>query len=115
MAAAASPRQLVLQGADKENSSALIAAEGAQYSADGLVIEGNNARLAPGLGRNPAFVADWTGTISSSAGIRWAWSQALRAPLSLLLRNPGGPIVGSVKQIAAWLADGRAMARFRTK
>ena len=52
-----------VQGADKENWSALIAvgAEGAQYSADGLVIEGNNARLAPGLGRNPAFVADWTG------------------------------------------------------
>ena len=52
-----------VQGADKGNWSALIAvgAEGAQYSADGLVIEGNNARLAPGLGRNPAFVADWTG------------------------------------------------------
>ncbi|WP_325064534.1 right-handed parallel beta-helix repeat-containing protein [Erythrobacter mangrovi] len=52
-----------VQGADKENWSAFIAigAEGAHHSADGLVIEGNDARLAPGLRRSPAFVADWTG------------------------------------------------------
>ena len=52
-----------VQGEDKENWSALIAigAENPQYSADGLVIEGNDARLAPGLRRTPAFVADWTG------------------------------------------------------
>ena len=52
-----------VQGEDKENWSALIAvgAENPQYSADGLLIEGNDARLAPGLSRNPAFVADWTG------------------------------------------------------
>ncbi len=52
-----------VQGADKENWSALIAvgAEGARYSSDGLVIEGNDARLAPGLDRTPTFVADWTG------------------------------------------------------
>ena len=52
-----------VQGEDKENWSAFIAigAESPQYSADGLVIEGNDARLAPGLSRNPAFVADWTG------------------------------------------------------
>lgn len=52
-----------VQGRDKENWSTFIAigAEGGKYSADGLVIEGNDARVAPGLMRNPAFVADWTG------------------------------------------------------
>lgn len=52
-----------VQGKDKENWSAIIAVggEGRQYSADGLLIEGNDARLAPGITRNPAFVADWTG------------------------------------------------------
>lgn len=52
-----------VQGADKENWSAFIAigAEGARHSADGLVIERNDARLAPGLHRTPAFIADWTG------------------------------------------------------
>lgn len=52
-----------VQGRDKENWSAFIAvgAEEASYSADGLAITGNDARLAPGLTRNPAFVADWTG------------------------------------------------------
>lgn len=52
-----------VQGRDKENWSALIAvgAEDAVYSADGLAIAGNDARLAPGLSRTTAFVADWTG------------------------------------------------------
>lgn len=52
-----------VQGPDKENWSALIAigAEGAKYSSEGLVIDGNDARLAPGLRRTPAFIADWTG------------------------------------------------------
>ncbi len=52
-----------VQGRDKENYSALIAvgAEDAVYSADGLAIAGNDARLAPGLKRSTAFVADWTG------------------------------------------------------
>ena len=52
-----------VQGKDKENWSTLIAvgAEGAKYSSDGLVIEGNDARLAPGITRQPVFVADWTG------------------------------------------------------
>lgn len=52
-----------VQGPDKENWSAFIAigAEGARHSADGLVIAGNDARLAPGLRRSPAFIADWTG------------------------------------------------------
>ena len=38
-----------------------VGAEGANYSSNGLVIAGNEARLVPGLSRNPAFVADWTG------------------------------------------------------
>jgi hypothetical protein len=52
-----------VQGSDKENWSAFIAigAEGARHSADGLEIAGNDARLAPGLRRTPAFVVDWTG------------------------------------------------------
>ena len=52
-----------VQGKDKENWSTLIAIgpEGAKYLSDGLVIEGNDARLAPGITRQPVFVADWTG------------------------------------------------------
>ena len=52
-----------VQGRDKENWATMIAvgAEGANYSSNGLVIAGNEARLVPGLSRNPAFVADWTG------------------------------------------------------
>jgi hypothetical protein len=52
-----------VQGRDKENYSAFIAvgAEGGQFSSDGLTIAGNDARLVPGLRRNTAFVADWTG------------------------------------------------------
>lgn len=52
-----------VQGRDKDNWSTFIAvgAEGARYSADGLVIADNEARLVPGLIRTPAFVADWTG------------------------------------------------------
>ena len=52
-----------VQGADKQNWGTLIAvgAEAANYSADGLVIEGNDARLVPGLSRKPVFVGDWTG------------------------------------------------------
>ena len=52
-----------VQGKDKENWSALIAigAAGGKYSSDGLVIRDNDARLAPGITRKPAFIADWTG------------------------------------------------------
>ena len=52
-----------VQGRDKENYSTFIAVgpEGAEYSSDGLRIEGNDARLVPGLRRNTAFIADWTG------------------------------------------------------
>ncbi|VVT01972.1 right-handed parallel beta-helix repeat-containing protein [Erythrobacter sp. EC-HK427] len=52
-----------VQGADKENYSAFIAvaAEGRQRSSSGLVVVGNDARLAPGVDRNTVFVADWSG------------------------------------------------------
>ncbi|OCC23863.1 hypothetical protein MB02_08530 [Croceicoccus estronivorus] len=52
-----------VQGPDHENHSALIAiaAEKHQHSADGLVIAGNNARLAPSVKWTTTFVADWSG------------------------------------------------------
>ncbi|WP_245647602.1 right-handed parallel beta-helix repeat-containing protein [Novosphingobium lentum] len=52
-----------VQGQDKENYSAFItnAAEGHAHSAEGLVIAGNDARLAPGVSRSTVFVADWSG------------------------------------------------------
>jgi hypothetical protein len=53
----------MVQGRDKENYSAFIAiaAEGHNNRADGLVIEANDARFAPGVDRNSQFVADWSG------------------------------------------------------
>ena len=52
-----------VQGRDKENYSAFItiAPEAREHSADGLTIEGNDARFAPGVSRESAFVADWSG------------------------------------------------------
>lgn len=52
-----------VQGRDKENYSAFIAvaAEGRTHSSAGLAIEGNDARFAPGVNRQSAFVADWSG------------------------------------------------------
>ncbi|HUD28505.1 MAG TPA: right-handed parallel beta-helix repeat-containing protein [Novosphingobium sp.] len=52
-----------VQGRDKENYSAFIAvaAEHRNHTSGGLVIEGNNARFAPGIDRRSAFVADWSG------------------------------------------------------
>ncbi|MEZ5736870.1 MAG: right-handed parallel beta-helix repeat-containing protein [Novosphingobium sp.] len=52
-----------VQGRDKENYSAFIAvgAEGKEHSSDGLLIEDNDARFAPGVDRNSTFVADWSG------------------------------------------------------
>lgn len=52
-----------VQGRDKENWSAFIsvAPEGHVNSADGLAIEGNDARFAAGVRRETAFVADWSG------------------------------------------------------
>mgnify|MGYP000140147946 CR=1 FL=1 len=51
-----------VQGANKENWSAFItvAPEDKQYSSAGLVIEGNDARFAPGVSRTTTFVANWT-------------------------------------------------------
>jgi hypothetical protein len=52
-----------VQGQDKENHSAFIAvaAEGRQHSSNGLTIEGNDARFAPGVSWDSTFVADWSG------------------------------------------------------
>ncbi|MEO5706784.1 MAG: right-handed parallel beta-helix repeat-containing protein [Alteraurantiacibacter sp.] len=54
-----------VQGQDKENYSAFIAvaAESRDYSSAGLVVAGNTARFAPGVDRNSAFVADWSGEV----------------------------------------------------
>ncbi|MBU7580928.1 MAG: right-handed parallel beta-helix repeat-containing protein [Porphyrobacter sp.] len=51
-----------VQGRDKENYSAFIAlgAEDLLHPSDGLKIEKNEARFAPGLSRNSVFLADWT-------------------------------------------------------
>lgn len=53
----------MVQGRDKENYSAFIAvaAEGHNNTADGLIIDANDARFAPGVDRNSQFVADWSG------------------------------------------------------
>lgn len=52
-----------VQGRDKENYSAFIAvaAEHRNHPSQGLLVDGNNARFAPGLDRKSAFVADWSG------------------------------------------------------
>ncbi|MFN3864812.1 MAG: right-handed parallel beta-helix repeat-containing protein [Erythrobacter sp.] len=52
-----------VQGRDKENYSAFIAlgAEDILHPSDGLRIENNEARFVPGLSRQSAFLADWTG------------------------------------------------------
>ncbi|MFC4254067.1 right-handed parallel beta-helix repeat-containing protein [Altererythrobacter xixiisoli] len=52
-----------VQGQSKENFSAFIAvaAEGRAHPSTGLAIVSNDARLAPGVNRETAFVADWSG------------------------------------------------------
>lgn len=52
-----------VQGRDKENYSAFIAvaAEDRWHSSQGLKIENNDARFAPGISRSSTFVADWSG------------------------------------------------------
>jgi hypothetical protein len=52
-----------VQGPSKENHSAFIAlaAEGKANTSAGLVIEGNDARFAPGVQWPSVFVADWSG------------------------------------------------------
>jgi len=54
---------LLIQGRDKENYSALIAvaAEDQHNPSRGLVIEGNRATLPAGMDRKSVFVADWSG------------------------------------------------------
>lgn len=54
---------LLIQGRDKENYSALIAvaAEDRHNPSRGLVIEGNRATLPAGMDRKSVFVADWSG------------------------------------------------------
>ncbi|EIZ80715.1 hypothetical protein WSK_0688 [Novosphingobium sp. Rr 2-17] len=51
-----------VQGRDKENYSAFIAvaAEHRNHPSGGLLVEGNDARFAPGIDRSSAFVADWS-------------------------------------------------------
>ncbi|WP_226019076.1 right-handed parallel beta-helix repeat-containing protein [Novosphingobium sp. FKTRR1] len=53
----------MVQGRDKANPGAFItnAAEGRTHSAEGLRIIGNVVRLAPGVARSAAMVADWSG------------------------------------------------------
>ncbi len=52
-----------VQGQDKENYSAFVAigAEEQLHLSHGLRIRDNDARLATGVSRNTAFVADWSG------------------------------------------------------
>ncbi|GGC10983.1 hypothetical protein GCM10011494_32140 [Novosphingobium endophyticum] len=59
-----------VQGRDKENYSAFIAvaAEHRYHSSQGLQIENNDARFAPGIDRRSAFVADWSGDTLSLSG-----------------------------------------------
>lgn len=52
-----------VQGANKENYTAMIAIapEARENSSDGLTIEGNDARFAPGAAKDTFFVVDWQG------------------------------------------------------
>lgn len=63
-----------VQGRDKENHSAFIAlgAEDILHPSDGLRVENNEARFVPGLSRQSAFLADWTGARVVMQGNRLA-------------------------------------------
>ena len=52
-----------VQGRDKENYTTFIAIapEARENSSDGLTIEGNDARFAPGAAKDTFFVVDWQG------------------------------------------------------
>lgn len=52
-----------VQGRNKENYTTLIsvAPEGKQHSSNGLVIEGNDARIVSGVDFTSNFVTDWSG------------------------------------------------------
>lgn len=71
----------MVQGRDKDNYSAFIAlgAEGRERPSTGLSITGNSASFVPGLSRQSAFLADWTGDRVVTANNRLA---AGIAPLS---------------------------------
>ncbi len=55
-------RNTFVQGRNKENHTGLIvvAAEAQTYPSTGLRVEGNDARLSPGDGSSPAFLADYS-------------------------------------------------------
>lgn len=55
-------RNVFVQGKNKENYSAFIAvaAEARNHRSAGLVVAGNDASIAPGVGRSTIFVADWS-------------------------------------------------------
>ena len=55
-------RNTFVQGKNKENYSAFIAvaAEARTHRSAGLIITGNDASIAPGVGRSTIFVADWS-------------------------------------------------------
>ncbi|MEM7688622.1 MAG: right-handed parallel beta-helix repeat-containing protein [Pseudomonadota bacterium] len=63
-----------VQGKSKENYSAFIAvgAEQSIHNSDGLRVVNNEARFVPGVRRNSAFVADWTGASVQLANNRLA-------------------------------------------
>ncbi len=63
-----------VQGKSKENYSAFIAvgAEESIHNSDGLRVVNNEARFVPGVRRNSAFVADWTGANVQMANNRLA-------------------------------------------
>lgn len=63
-----------VQGRDKENYSAFIAlgAEDLLHASDGLEVVNNEARFVPGLVRQTAFFADWTGSTIVMQGNRLA-------------------------------------------
>jgi len=63
-----------VQGRDKENYSTFIAlgAEEVLHPSDGLKVENNEARFVPGLSRQSAFLADWTGSRIVMQGNRLA-------------------------------------------
>ncbi|MEO0462771.1 MAG: right-handed parallel beta-helix repeat-containing protein [Pseudomonadota bacterium] len=63
-----------VQGKDKENWSAFIAlgAESSLHNSDGLKVVNNQARFVPGVRRNSAFLADWTGARVAMAGNKLA-------------------------------------------
>lgn len=53
----------MVQGSHKENPGTIIAvaAESRDHKSDGLTIEGNVVKMAPGAPRGPALVRDWSG------------------------------------------------------